>query len=117
MTRPKRILGRECGEYQRRALGNNHIEDNLLCVVHDQIISLPRFSSKFFQKYIRKQTMISLFESVVVVVFQSVFRVEIHQNNIFYFFKKLFLRLAHQNNSKHKKNSFFKNTICIFRQA
>jgi len=49
----------------------------------------------------------SLFESVVVVVFQSAFRVEIYQNNVFYFFKKLFLRSAHQNNSKYKKKIHF----------
>jgi hypothetical protein len=54
---------------------------------------------------------------VVVVAFQSVFRAEIHQNDIFFIFKKLFLRSAHQNDSKHtkklifnKKNNFFKNT-------
>jgi hypothetical protein len=37
------------------------------------------------------------------VVFQSVFHAEIHQNDIFFIFKKLFLRLAHQNNPKYKK--------------
>jgi hypothetical protein len=29
-----------------------------------------------------------------------------HQNNIFFIFKKLFFRSAHQNNSKHIKNLF-----------
>ena len=51
-----------------------------------------------------------LFESVVVI--QNVFCLEIHQNNIFFIFKKLFLRLAYQNNKKNikqinKKNFFF----------
>jgi hypothetical protein len=32
----------------------------------------------------------SLFTSVVVVVFQSVFRIKMHQNNIFLFFKNNF---------------------------
>jgi len=42
----------------------------------------------------------SLFESLVVVVFQSIFHLEMHQNDIFLFFKKLFLISAHQNNLK-----------------
>jgi len=41
-----------------------------------------------------------VFESVVVVVFQSTFRLEMHQNVIFFIFKKLFLILAHENNMK-----------------
>jgi hypothetical protein len=44
-----------------------------------------------------------MFESVVVIVFQIIFRVKIHQNNIFLFFKKLFLTSAHQNNLKTLK--------------
>jgi hypothetical protein len=44
-----------------------------------------------------------LFGSVVVIVFQSVFHAEIHQNDIFFIFKKLFLRSAHQNDPKYKK--------------
>jgi len=57
-----------------------------------------------------------LFGSVVVVVFQSVFHAEIYQNNIFFIFKKLFLRSAHQNDPKYKKILnlkkifFFENT-------
>ena len=38
-----------------------------------------------------------VFESVVVVIFQSTFRLEMHQN-VFFKKKKLFLILAHQNN-------------------
>jgi hypothetical protein len=38
-----------------------------------------------------------------MVVFQSVFHVEIHQNDIFFIFLKLFLRSAYQNDPKHKK--------------
>jgi len=41
--------------------------------------------------------------SVVVVVFQSVFYLEIHQINIFVIFKKLILISAHQNNLKISK--------------
>jgi hypothetical protein len=39
--------------------------------------------------------------STIVVVFQSVFRAEMHQNDIFFIFKKLFLKSAYQNNPKH----------------
>jgi hypothetical protein len=31
------------------------------------------------------------------------FRVEMHQNDVFFIFKKVFLRSAHQNDPKHKK--------------
>jgi hypothetical protein len=33
---------------------------------------------------------------VIAVAVQSVFRLEMHQNNIFFIFKKLFLILAYQ---------------------
>ena len=42
-----------------------------------------------------------LIGSMIAVAFQSVFRAEIHQNDIFLFFKKLFLRSTHQNYQKH----------------
>jgi hypothetical protein len=41
--------------------------------------------------------------SVVAVAFQSVFYLEMHQNNIFFIFKKLFLISAHQNDLKTQK--------------
>jgi len=44
-----------------------------------------------------------VFESVVAVVFQSFFCSKIHQNNIFFIFKKLFLILAYQNDMKTQK--------------
>jgi len=45
-----------------------------------------------------------MFRSVIIVFFQSVFYLEIHQNNIFLFFKKkLFLTSEHQNNLKNIK--------------
>jgi hypothetical protein len=37
---------------------------------------------------------------MVAVAVQSIFCLEIHQNNIFFIFKKLFLRSAHQNDIK-----------------
>jgi len=43
-------------------------------------------------------------ESVVAVVFQSVFHLKMYQNNIFFIFKNLFLRSAHQNDLKTPKN-------------
>jgi hypothetical protein len=39
--------------------------------------------------------------SVVAVIFQSVFYLEIYQNNIFFIFKKLFMTSVHQNDLKH----------------
>jgi len=52
-----------------------------------------------------------LFGSVVVVVFQSIFRAEMHQNDVFFFiFLKLFLRSAHQNDPKHEKKLNFCGT-------
>jgi hypothetical protein len=43
----------------------------------------------------------NLFGSVVLVGFQSIFHLEMHQNDVFFlFFKKLFLISAHQNNLK-----------------
>jgi hypothetical protein len=48
-----------------------------------------------------------LFGKVVAVTFQNTFRAEMNQNDIFFIFKKLFLRLAHQNDPKNtKKNNF-----------
>jgi hypothetical protein len=44
---------------------------------------------------------------VVAVAFQSAFHTEIYQNDIFFIFKKLFLRLAHQNDPKHTKKINF----------
>jgi hypothetical protein len=49
-----------------------------------------------------------VFGSVVTVVFQITFRVEMYQNDIFFIFLKLFLRSVRQNNPKHtKKFKFF----------
>jgi len=39
--------------------------------------------------------------------FSSVFYAEIYQNDVFLFFFKLFLRSAHQNDSKHIKKLIF----------
>jgi hypothetical protein len=38
-----------------------------------------------------------MFENVVAVAFQSVFHLEMYQNNIFFILKKSFLTSAHQN--------------------
>jgi len=48
-----------------------------------------------------------LFENVIVVAFQNIFRAEMHQNNIFFILKKLFLRSGHQNDPKNTKNLIF----------
>jgi hypothetical protein len=46
-----------------------------------------------------------MFATIIAIVFQSVFHLEKHQNNIFFFiFKKLFLILVHQNDRKTQKN-------------
>jgi hypothetical protein len=41
---------------------------------------------------------------LVAVAFQSAFHLEMYQNNIFFIFKKLFLKSGHQNDLKHQKN-------------
>jgi hypothetical protein len=43
---------------------------------------------------------------VVVIVFSNVFHPEMHQNVIFFIFKKLFLKSVHQNDSKQIKTYF-----------
>ena len=52
-----------------------------------------------------------MFGNVVVIVFQSVFHLKMHRNDIFYIFLKIFLILAHQNDlktiKKLKKINFF----------
>jgi hypothetical protein len=55
----------------------------------------------------------SIFGSVVAVLFKIVFRVEMHQNDVFFFlFLKLFLRSVHQNDPKHiKKLNFNKKKL------
>ena len=56
--------------------------------------------------------------SAVAVAFQSVFYVEIHQNNIFLFLKIIFkISISKQFKTYKKinlkKNKYFKNMICI----
>ena len=41
-----------------------------------------------------------MFGSVVAVAFQIAFRAEIHANDVFFIFLKLFLTLVHQNDPK-----------------
>jgi hypothetical protein len=48
-----------------------------------------------------------LFGCMVAIAFQSAFRVEMHQNDVFFIKKKLFLRSAHQNDPKHTKKYIF----------
>jgi hypothetical protein len=45
--------------------------------------------------------------SVVAVAFQITFHAEMHANDIFFIFKKLFLISAHQNNPKHANHIKF----------
>jgi hypothetical protein len=45
----------------------------------------------------------SVFESVVVIVFQRAFYSEMYQNNIFLIFFKIFLTSTHQNDLKIPK--------------
>ena len=53
----------------------------------------------------------SLFGSVIAVAFQKKICAEMHQNDIFFIFEKLFLRSVHQNDPKHKKINL-KKMIC-----
>jgi len=48
-----------------------------------------------------------VFGSVVAVTFQIAFRAEIHANDVFFIFKKLFLISAHQNDPKSTKHTQF----------
>jgi hypothetical protein len=47
-----------------------------------------------------------VFMSAVVIVFQSIFYLKIHQNNIFFYFLNFFLITAHKNNLKITKKIF-----------
>jgi hypothetical protein len=40
--------------------------------------------------------------------YNDIFHFKIYQNNFFFIFKKLFLRLMYQNDPKYKKINFFK---------
>jgi len=55
-----------------------------------------------------------VFGSVVAVAFQNIFRSEIHQNNIFFYLKNLFLTSVDQNNLKTLKNINLKKKKLIF---
>jgi hypothetical protein len=55
------------------------------------------------------QVFASVFGSVVAIVFQSVFHLKMHQNN--FFFKKLFLTLAHQNDMKISKKILIRRKV------
>jgi hypothetical protein len=44
-----------------------------------------------------------MFGSMVVVAFQITFRAEMHVNDFFFIFLKLFLTSVHQNDPKHTK--------------
>jgi hypothetical protein len=48
-----------------------------------------------------------MFGSVVALAFQITFRAEMHANEVFFIFKKLFLTSAHQNDPKHTKHIKF----------
>jgi len=49
----------------------------------------------------------SVFGSVVAGAFQIAFRAEIHANDVFFIFKKLFLTSAHQNDPKNTNRTQF----------
>jgi hypothetical protein len=48
-----------------------------------------------------------MFGSVVAIAFQITFHDEMHANDVFLFFNKLFLTLAHQNDPKHTNHIKF----------
>jgi hypothetical protein len=66
-------------------------------------------------------------ENIVAVAFQSAFYLEMHQNNIFFILKKLFLISAHQIylktlkiyqfEAKKKNSKFFKCTFKMQKQT
>jgi len=49
------------------------------------------------------------------VAFQSAFRAEMHQNDVFFFFLKSFLRSAHQNDPKQKKIKFLQKKLIFLK--
>jgi hypothetical protein len=55
-----------------------------------------------------------LFEIVVTVAVQSVFCLEMHQSEVFLFFKKIFLTSTYQNDMKTLKKFHLKKQIKIF---
>ena len=48
-----------------------------------------------------------MFGIVIAIAFQIAFRAEIHANDVFLFFKKLFLTSAHQNDPKSTNHTQF----------
>jgi len=52
---------------------------------------------------------------VVAIDFQSAFHVEMHQNDIFFILKKLFLKSTHQNNLKYIKKLIFNKKIIFYK--
>jgi len=54
-----------------------------------------------------------VFESVVTIIFQSTFRLEMHQNSIFFYKNILFLTSSYQNDPKNFKNHFKKKIIFL----
>jgi hypothetical protein len=53
-----------------------------------------------------------MFMSMVMIAVQSIFYLEMYQNNIFFIFKKLLFTSTHQNDLKtYKKIKFLKNMI------
>ena len=53
---------------------------------------------------------------MIIVAFQSIFRAEMHQNDIFFILKKLFLRSGHQNDPKNTKNLIFSKKKLILEE-
>jgi len=51
-----------------------------------------------FLKILKKYC--GLFGSMTMIAFQNAFHLEVYQNNIFFIFKKIFLKSVHQNNIK-----------------
>jgi hypothetical protein len=50
-----------------------------------------------------------VFDIVIEMIFESIFCLKIHQDNIFYFLKNYFYIIMNQNNSKIKKKIKEKN--------
>jgi hypothetical protein len=57
----------------------------------------------------------SLLGIIVAVVFQSIFYLKIHHNNIFFILKNLFLTSIYQNNMKTLKNINLKKIKIILK--
>jgi hypothetical protein len=57
---------------------------------------------------------VSVLRSVIAVIFQSAFHLEMHQNDVFFYFKKISLEIGTSKQSENIKKLIFSKTKMIF---